>query len=150
MPDTVPPPVAGETLGPLTVPITAERVRAYAEASGDFNPVHIDPEFAATTEFGGPIAHGMLLLAYVARVLDARFGRAWPATGALDARFRAPALVGTTVTIQCAIQAVVPDGEGQRVECRITCIGAQGESLVTATASLRLAAAVHGNESSDV
>src|SRR5579862_3366465 len=115
MPDVVPPPTVGETFGPLRVPITPERVRAYAQASGDQNPIHLDPVFAATTEFGGTIAHGMLLLAYMSRLLSARFGHAWPMTGALDARFRAPALVGATVIIQGVIQDVLVEGEELRV-----------------------------------
>jgi acyl dehydratase len=129
-------PAVGEPLGPLVVVVTAERVRAYAAASGDFNPIHIDPAFAATTEFGAPIAHGMLLLAYVSRVLGARFGRAWASTGALDARFRVPAVVGATVTVRGEIHAV-QDG-GQQVECRLTCADDSGQTLVTATARVRL------------
>jgi 3-hydroxybutyryl-CoA dehydratase len=144
MPDVVAPPTVGETLGPLRVLITPERVRAYAQASGDENPIHLDPVFAATTEFGGTLAHGMLLLAYVSRVLGARFGRAWPMTGALDARFRAPALVGTTVTIQGVIQDMVVEGEEVRVACQITCAGAEAQPLVTATAQLHIPARRNG------
>ena len=42
--------------------------------SGDHNPLHTDPAFAATTQFGGTIAHGMLVLAYVSELMTAAFG----------------------------------------------------------------------------
>jgi 3-hydroxybutyryl-CoA dehydratase len=134
------PPAAGEPIGPIAVTITAERIDAYAAASGDFNPIHVDPAFAATTEFGAPIAHGMLLLAYLSRALSARFGRAWAATGALEARFRAPALVGTTVVVQGSVDTVRAEAEGeQQVECSLTCaLQDGGQVLVTATAQLTL------------
>ena len=43
-------------------------------ASGDHNPIHTDPAFAATTPFERPIAHGMLLLAYVMEMLTTTYG----------------------------------------------------------------------------
>lgn len=129
----------GETFGPLTVPVSAERVQAYADAGGDHNPIHIDPAFAATTAFGGTIAHGMLLLAYLSRLLSARFGAAWPATGDLVARFRAPARVGATVSVQGTITAIEADaGGGRRVRCQVTCTDEAGQTLVSARASLAL------------
>jgi 3-hydroxybutyryl-CoA dehydratase len=135
------PATVGETIGPRTVEVTAARVRAYAAASGDFNPIHVDPAFAATTDFGTPIAHGMLLLAYLARVLGARFGRAWAATGTLDARFRAPALVGATITVRGEVHAATSEAGGmQHVECRLSCEDAQGQTLVTATAVVSMRA----------
>ena len=48
------------------VPITQERVNAFAEATGDHQFIHIDPEKAAQTPFGGPIAHGFLTLSLLA------------------------------------------------------------------------------------
>ena len=130
----------GETFGPLTMVVSAERVRAYADASGDRNPIHIDPQFAATTAFGGPIAHGMLLLAYLSRLLSDRFGAAWPASGDLDARFRAPARVGATVSVQGSVTAIEEEGGLRRVRCRLTCADEVGATLVSATASLILGA----------
>ena len=40
--------------------VTDEVIRKFAEVSGDFNPIHLDEEFAKTTRFGKRIAHGML------------------------------------------------------------------------------------------
>lgn len=133
------PPTVGEVLGPLLVAITAERVHRYAMASGDFNPLHLDPVFAATTPFEVPIAHGMLLLAYLNRLLSLRFGLAWAMTGDLEARFRAPARIGTTIVVEGAVQHVAQDHDQWVVRCRLACKDAAGQALVTAEASVRWA-----------
>lgn len=49
--------------------ITRKDVSAFSELSGDFNPLHNDAAYAATTEFGRPISHGALLVGLVSRVL---------------------------------------------------------------------------------
>lgn len=140
MAETLAAPAEGDVLGPLIVQVSADRVRAYAEASGDFNPIHIDPAFAATTAFGAPIAHGMLLLAYSARVLSARFGRAWSASGEMDARFRAPAMVGDTVTVAGSVQRTFVEDERLVVVCKVSCTDSAGQALVTVEARVLLPA----------
>jgi len=49
--------------------IVQDDINAYAEVSGDFNRIHVDPEFARTTPFGGTIAHGCIAGAIVTRYL---------------------------------------------------------------------------------
>lgn len=51
------------------VAVSAEDIRAFSALSGDHNPLHNDPAYAATTEFGRPIAHGAYLVGLVSRVL---------------------------------------------------------------------------------
>lgn len=138
MPERAAIPAVGEVLGPLSIPVSAARVKAYAEASGDRNPLHIDPVFAASTDFGAPIAHGMLLLAYLSRLMGDRFGLAWAASGSLEARFRAPALVGHTVMVQGAVTQVHATDGGSLVECTLSCTDAAGTPLLTATARLEV------------
>ena len=53
----------GASIGELTQAVDQSMIDAYADASGDINPLHIDPEFAKTTFFGRTIAHGLLTLA---------------------------------------------------------------------------------------
>ena len=45
--------------------ITSEQVLLYAEASGDFNPIHVNKEFAENSQFGRNIAHGMMIAATI-------------------------------------------------------------------------------------
>jgi 3-hydroxybutyryl-CoA dehydratase len=129
-------PTADEALGPLEIQVTAERVRAYAEASGDHNPIHLDAGFAAGTHFGGPIAHGMLLLAYLSRLMSERFGRAWVENGSLDARFRGPAMVGALVRVLGSVQSVTEAPDGLQVLSALRCEDEGGQILVQATAKV--------------
>jgi 3-hydroxybutyryl-CoA dehydratase len=134
MAEHVPAPIPGEVIGPLEMLVSAERVRAYAEASGDHNPIHLEQTFAAGTHFGGTIAHGMLLLAYLSRLMSARFGRAWVENGSLDARFRGPAMVGAPVRVVGEVQSVAETPEGFQVQCALRCEDERGQILVQATA----------------
>jgi acyl dehydratase len=138
MADRYPLPIQSEELPGFEVLVTGERVRAYADAAGDHNPIHLDAAFAAGTPFGGPIAHGMLLLAYLSRLLSARFGPAWVEGGSLDARFRAPALVGAVVRVGGQVTAVEQANGSATATCALRIHDAQGQALVTATATVPL------------
>jgi 3-hydroxybutyryl-CoA dehydratase len=131
-------PAAGEVLDGFEADITADLVEAYADAASDHNPIHLDAEFAATTPFGGPIAHGMLVLAYVSRLLTRRFGAAWLNGGTLEARFRAPAKVGTRVRIGGVVTSVTPGGGATVTACTLQVTDGAGQVLVTATAAITL------------
>ena len=49
--------------------ITQDMVNGFAQLSGDFNPIHIDPEYARSTSFGKPIAHGMLISSFFSALI---------------------------------------------------------------------------------
>src|SRR5215472_15470269 len=74
-----------------------EDVLAFAALSGDYSPLHVDPEYAATTEFGGCVVHGLLLASLFSQLVGMRL----PGRPALylgqDLNFRRPVLVGETV-----------------------------------------------------
>ena len=132
---------------PLSRRVTQEGIRRYAEASGDFNPIHVDEEYARATPFGGIIAHGMLVLAYVSEMMAAAFGRDWLGGGRLKVRFRAPARLGDTLSIRAeprrARPTDLPTGQagrqagGERVfEYGVECSNQKGEVLVSGTAEV--------------
>ena len=83
---------------PVVKSFTQEDINRYADAVGDHNPIHVDPEFAKTTPFSGTIAHGMLVAASISELMAREFGDRWLATGGLDVKFKAPARPGDTVT----------------------------------------------------
>ena len=114
----------------LTRTVTQAQIDAYAEASGDHNPVHVDPAFAAATPFGGTIAHGMLVLALVGEALHATRGDAWLRAGRLKVRFKAPTRPGDTVSVHLATS----DQDG--VSCDVRVENQRGEVLIEGRATL--------------
>jgi len=126
----------GRELPSLSKALTQEKIDGYARASGDFNPIHVDPAFAAATPFGGTIAHGMLLLAYLSEMLTAAFGRAWLSGGRLKVRFKGVARPDDTLTVRGRVERV-PE-EGRRLFAAVECVNQAGELLVTGDAEVRL------------
>ena len=114
--------------------VTLETLRSYAAASGDHNPIHTDPDFAATTPFERPIAHGMLLLAYVMEMLITTFGKDWITSGQLKVRFRRPAYVDSTVTAWGTVKKV--DSETGSLQITVGCRDESGSDLVTGNATV--------------
>jgi 3-hydroxybutyryl-CoA dehydratase len=104
----------GLFLEDLTVGQSAELVRdvaeadivAFAQVTGDTNPVHLDAAYAATTSFGERIAHGMLSAGYISAVL----GTALPGPGAVylsqSLKFLRPVRIGVSVTARATITAI--------------------------------------------
>ncbi|MYD36923.1 MAG: MaoC family dehydratase [Dehalococcoidia bacterium] len=128
-----------ENTGPVfTRTVTQERIAAYAEASGDHNPVHLDADFAATTRFGGTIAHGMILFGYMSEALSQVYGAAWAGTGRMRARFRAPARPGDVVEVSAEERSRQPRDDGTiDVHCIVECWKAEPrERLATGDATL--------------
>lgn len=126
----------GDPLPSLTKPMTQEILRKYAHASGDFNPLHLDPAYGATTQFGSTIAHGMLLMGYLSEVMTLAFGYDWASTGHLRARFRHPARPGDTVTVGGKVTEVAAETEGSRVRCTVECRIQDGTVVASGDASL--------------
>ena len=81
-------------LTPAELTVSMDAIRAYGELTDDFNPIHIDPEFAATTPMGGVIAHGTMSICLLWQAVF----RSFPATVFddldLDIRFVKPVRVG--------------------------------------------------------
>ena len=86
--------------------ITQARIDDYAKASGDFNPIHIDQEFATKSHFGRTIAHGMLIAAVVSDLMSENFSDSWAESGKLKVRFRAPVYAEEIVTAKGHIKNV--------------------------------------------
>ena len=100
-------------------------VRAFARASGDENPVHLDADYAATTRFGGPIAHGVLTLGVVSAALARLPGLVIYLSQSV--RFVAPVAVGDRVTAVCEVVDALGGG---RYRLRTTVQGADGSPVV--------------------
>lgn len=108
--------------------ITEADLSGFAGITGDFNPLHVDAEWAARTRFGGRIAHGMLSAGLISNVLGMRL----PGPGAIylgqTLRFTAPVRPGDTITARAEVVELVP--AKRRVRLRTTCTNQAGETVV--------------------
>ena len=99
--------------------ITGEKIDTFAELTGDFNPIHVDEDYAKTTMFGGRIAHGALSASLISAVL----GNDLPGPGAvfieLNLRFRRPAMIGDDVVAVAKIAEINP--KTGRVKMKVHC-----------------------------
>ena len=120
--------------------ITEADIVLFAAVSGDYNAIHINEEFAATTIFKGRIAHGMLS----ASVISAALANKLPGPGAIymsqNLRFRAPVRAGDTVHATVTIKELNP--EKHRVLlgtcCRVSDqVVIEGDALLSLSASSR-------------
>lgn len=113
--------------------VTEADIHAYAGLSGDFNPVHVDEEFAAATAFKGRIAHGMLSAAFISTALGTKL----PGPGCVyvsqSLRFKAPVRIGQTVTARVEVTGTLP--EKRFVTLRTTCSVA-GKTVIDGEATL--------------
>jgi len=128
----------GKALNPVVKHITQEKINLYAEASGDFNPIHVDESFAAKTPFGGTIAHGMLSLAYVSEMMTLAFGRSWQAGGKLRAKFKDSARPGDTLTITGEVFCIEQESDVSYANCTYECHNQKGEMIVAGEATVKL------------
>jgi 3-hydroxybutyryl-CoA dehydratase len=96
---------------------------AYAALSGDYNPVHLDAEFAAKTMFKERIAHGILSAGYISAI----FGMKLPGPGAIyisqSLNFRGPVKIDDRVESLVKLVELIPDKKRARFECLCTVAG---------------------------
>ena len=113
--------------------VTDGDIRAFAEVSGDNNPVHLDEDYAAATAFKTRIAHGMLSAGYISAMLGTKL----PGPGAIylsqTMYFKRPVRIGDEVTTRATVSAI--DAEKARVTLATVCEVAgkpvvEGEAVV--------------------
>ena len=108
--------------------ITSEDILSFAQATGDFNPVHIDDEAAKKSPFGERIAHGMLSAGLISAVL----GMKLPGPGVIymsqSLRFVRPVKIGDTITARAEVTEVMT--AKKRAKLATTCRNQKGEMVL--------------------
>ena len=122
----------------ITKIITQRNINLYAEASRDFNPIHINEEFARKAGLDGTIAHGMLILAYLSEMMVTAFGKSWLTGGKLDVRFKAPTRPGNTITASGKITKLEKSDGQTTIHCSVLCSNGKGEAIITGEAILSI------------
>lgn len=121
----------------FTKAVSESDVQKFGEVSGDMNPAHFDEEYAKGTMFKTRIAHGVLSASYISTVLGMKMPGPGTIFMSVSCRFRAPVLIGETVTATCTVREV--NVEKRRVIFDCVCkVGdktvVDGEALVMAPA----------------
>jgi len=117
------------------IPVTEQRIQQFAEASDDFNPVHMDEAFAAKTAYRGRIAHGLLSASFGSAVV----GTILPGAGAIyisqTLQFHDPVRIGDQVVVRISVVSV--EQESARVE--LDCEGfVDGKLIMDGVATVRV------------
>ena len=130
----------GLTIDDLKVGDSAEQSKTVSETdiylfagiTGDFNPAHVDEEYARRTFFGTRIAHGLLTAGFISAVLGCRL----PGPGAVYMRqelsFLGPVRIGDTITARVEVLEI--DREKGRARLLTTCDNQEGKRVLTGEA----------------
>lgn len=113
--------------------ITQDDINAYAEVSGDFNPIHVDPEFASTTPFGTTIAHGCIAGAVITRHAIEKLG----ASGGpkrLSVKFTGPTRSGDSLSCTAEIDVTAEGLAVGEAAYKITCANQKNETVAIGSA----------------
>ncbi len=109
------------------------RIAAFAETTGDENPVHLDANYAANTRFGARIAHGMLGAGFISAVV----GTVLPGPGSIyigqSLRFRRPIYIGDEV--EARVEIISIDCDRSRVVLSTRCI-VKGKTVIDGEAEI--------------
>lgn len=104
--------------------IDQDRIDAFADATGDHQWIHVDPERAASGPFGATIAHGYLSMSLlpllVAQIVDYDGWATRINYGTDKVRFPSPVVVGSRIRAGAEVTAVDPGSAGTRVSLRVT------------------------------
>ena len=109
----------GSEIPALSRVVTAQDVKAYADAGGDQNPLHQDDAVARAAGFPGIVAHGMFTMGHLAACIS-RWAGGTDRVRRLTAQFRAPVLMGDEIVAQARVKALDEDRGVAVVECWVT------------------------------
>ena len=116
----------------LTRVVADDDIASFVDAVGDYNPVHSDPAYAATTIFKTPIAPGI----FTAGLISAVIGTTLPGPGAIylsqSLKFMKPVFAGDTITARVTIAEVIRDRN--RIRLQTVCLNQRGEEVLSGEA----------------
>ena len=116
--------------------ISEQKVQEYAEVSGDFNPIHLDDNYAKKTEFKNKIVHGMLLISNINELMFRNFKDSWNKCGALKIKFRNPLVVNSKLITKGKIKKIDKNNDGTLYTCEVMCNDEDDNILINGIASV--------------
>lgn len=116
--------------------ITESDVYNFAGVTGDFNPAHINEEYAKGTMFKTRIAHGMLGMGFISAVIGTKL----PGPGTIylgqEIKFTKPVKIGDTVTAEAEIKEIIPKGKINLVKIQTRCYNQLDEIVMEGMATV--------------
>jgi 3-hydroxybutyryl-CoA dehydratase len=110
--------------------VTEQDIQAFGEATGDFNPVHFDEDYARTTLFRGRVAHGVLSIGFISAVIGTKLPGEGTIFVSASTDFKGPVRIGDTVVTTCTVKEI---RERRQVVLDCTCT-VEGKVVVTGEA----------------
>jgi len=128
----------GEAVSGPRLEVTRESIREFAEASLDFNPLHLDDKYMegnfGKTRFGGIIAHGMMTFALITRTMTDWLGSRGAIHRRLETRWLKPVRVGDTIAANARVSAKVATDNGRWLQFEVEVKNHRGETTATGDA----------------
>ena len=118
----------------ITKTIEQADIQAFAEVTGDHNPVHVDEVFAQTTRIGRTIAHGMLSASLISAVLANKLPGAGSIYLGQSLQFVAPVFPGDEITARVTVKEIREDKPIVKLET--ICINQRGEVVIRGEATV--------------
>jgi len=126
----------GLDLAPIQRFMTQEKINMYISAAEDYNPIHVDPEFARKTSFISTIAPGYQFIAYISAVMTRDFGEKWITGGVMDVRLLKAVLPGDTLTAGGKVVEKKQDEKGNFIRCEVLIKNQKNEEVVVGYTSI--------------
>jgi 3-hydroxybutyryl-CoA dehydratase len=118
----------------FSIKITESMMEEFAKISGDFNPLHMDEQYAKSTKFGKRVSHGMLLASFFSKIV----GMHLPGKNALyfsqTLNFRSPCFINDEVTVEGEV--IEKSMASKIIELKTTVYNQNGKCLVDGIAKV--------------
>ncbi len=109
----------GQKLVQIEKYMTQEKINAYIDAAEDFNPIHVDPEYAKNTVFKSTIAPGYQFIAYLSELMARDFGEKWITGGGMELRLIRPVFPKDTLTVGAKVVEMTKEGNRTCIKCDV-------------------------------
>ena len=115
--------------------ISAEDIDLYAKLTDDYNPIHMDEEYAKTTIFGGRIAHGTITLGLSAPIIGMKLPGQGCALVSISSDFIRPVKIGDTIT--AVAEVIAKDAIKKMIELSLTFTNQRNEDVAIGKARVK-------------
>ena len=121
----------------FTKAVSDADIVAFAEVTGDNQPLHLDDVYAAKTRFKRRLAHGMLSAGFISAALGTKLApNATVIYLSQSLQFRRPVFPGDTITARLEVTAIEP--EKRFVTCKTECVNQDGQTVLSGEAQVLL------------